>query len=162
MVALILRDGTNTARTITALVIRDGGNVARTITELWIRDLDNVPRLVFNPSGSATLAVSLSDDAVSGASHGSGTATTNSVTATVTGGTGPFTYAWTLSHTDGIPNPTANSPSSATTTFTQTGLAPDDFVSSTWLLTVTDANGVTTTATVDAFFSDFTGLIGTA
>jgi hypothetical protein len=38
----------------------------------------------------------------------------------------------------------------------------DDFVSTTWRVTVTDANGVTATAERLAFFSDYTGLIGTA
>jgi hypothetical protein len=161
MVALIIRDGTNTPRTITALPVRDGTNTPRTITELWIRDLDNVPRLVFNPSGSATLAVSLSTDTVFGRSHGSGTATTNSVTATVTGGTGPFTYAWVLLSTDGVPNATAGSPAAATTTFTQTGMAPDDFVTTNWRLTVTDANAVAVTADLLATFSDYSGLIDT-
>jgi hypothetical protein len=162
MVALIIRDGTNTARTLTALVIRDGGNVARTITELWVRDLNNVPRLVFNPSGSATLAVSLSADSVHGRSHGTGTATTSIVTATPTGGTAPYTYAWSLVDTDGTPNPDADNPTSAATSFTQTGMNPDDYIASNWLLTVTDTNGVTTTANVSATFNDYTGLIGTA
>jgi hypothetical protein len=162
MVALIIRDGTNTARTLTALVIRDGGNVSRTITELWVRDLNGVPRLVFNPSGSATLAVTTDNDSVHGRSHGTGTATTSIVTATPTGGTAPYTYAWSLLSTDGTPDPDADNPTSAATSFTQTGMNPDDYIASTWRVTVMDANGVTATADVSATFNDYTGLIGTA
>jgi hypothetical protein len=162
MVALTIRDGANVPRTPTVLVIRDSANTPRTLTELWIRDLNNVPRLVFNPSGSVTLAVTTNVESVHGRSHGTGTATTGSVVATVTGGTAPYTYAWVLTETDsGVPA-TASNPTAAATSFTQTGLAEDDFVTTTWTVTVADANGVTATATVGAYFSDFTGVIGTA
>lgn len=156
MVQLNIRDGSNVSRTITELRIRDGGNVQRTITELWIRDENNVPRLVFNPSGSATLAVALSDDEVQGTSSGTGTATTSpAVTATASGGTAPYTYAWTLeNYTASVP-PTANSPTAATTTFTQTSMDPGGIYTSAFRITVTDANSVTAFNIVSANFADF-------
>lgn len=46
---------------------------------------------------------------------GRGSVTTDAVTATVTGGTGPFTYAWAYVSGDSF---TINSPTSATTTYT--------------------------------------------
>lgn len=155
MVALIIRDATNTARTITELRIRDAGNVQRTITELWIRDVNNVSRLVFNPSGSASLAVATDNSFVSGTSLGSGTATTDAVMATASGGTAPYTYAWTLLTHNGSVAPSADSPASATTTFTQTSIPPGDVLSSSWRVTATDANSNTATADVDANFADF-------
>jgi hypothetical protein len=145
MVALIIRDETSTPRTITELIIRDGTNTPRTITELWIRDASNIPRLVFNPGGGATLSVTVAPDPTNKvAGDGSGVGTTPAVTATVVGGTAPFTYAWTtISYTSGIP-PTVNSPTAAVTTFTQTGMAHGDVESAVFRVTVTDALAATT------------------
>lgn len=154
MVALIIRDATNTPRTITELRIRDAGNVQRTITELWIRDVNNVSRLVFNPSGSAALAVGTDTDLVDGQSIGSGTCTTDAVTATATGGASPYVYAWTLLTHDGAILPTADSPTSATTTFTRTSMPPDSVLASTWRVTATDSNSNTATHDVGANFAD--------
>lgn len=154
MVALIIRDATNTPRTITELRIRDAGNVQRTITELWIRDVNNVSRLVFNPSGSATLAVVISPTEVMGSSSGTGTATTDVATATPSSGTAPYTHAWTLdTYTGGTP-PTIGTPANAATTFTLTGMDPSGIYGAQFTDTVTDAVGNTATATVQAFFAD--------
>lgn len=157
--AFIVRDGDATARTITEMVMLDGDEVARTITEGWIRDPNNVLRAFYDPSGSLEFSVSLDKGLVSGISLGTGTATTATVTATPSGGTSPYTYAWTrLTSTSGT-NPTANSASSAATTFTQTGMSPGDSESSTWRVTVTDDEGLTVTADVQANFFDAGGIL---
>lgn len=155
MVALVIRDGGNVARTITALLIRDGGNVQRTITELWIRDRDNVPRLVFNPSGSATLTAEAAPTFISAISSGTGTATTDATTVTPSGGTAPYTYAWTeVSHSSVSAAPTIDSPTAATTTFTQTSLGYGESEIATFRCTVTDSLSATTTVDVNATFVD--------
>lgn len=139
-IGLFIRDGSNVAREISALVIRDGANVARTISELWIRDTNNVPRLVFNPGGAATLAVEVTPTSVAGSTVGTGTATTTEPAVGVgSGGTAPYTYAWTLLTHSAVTPPTANTPSAASTTFTQTGIAPQTVEEATWKCTVTDS-----------------------
>lgn len=154
---IIIRDGTNTARTITTMVVRDGGNVARTITEAWVRDTNNVPRLVFNPSGSASLAVTVTPEFLGAFASppGTGVATTGTTTATGSGGVAPYTYAWTLdSYTAGAP-PTASDSALATTSFTQTGIPSMTTESAVWICTVTDDDGNTAESDpVTTYFSD--------
>ena len=152
---LFIRDGSNVQREISELVIRDASNTARTISELWIRDADNVPRLVFNPSGSAALSVSVLPTGASGFTSGTGTAVTGIVTATGAGGTAPYTYAWTLDSWSSLAAaPTANAPSADATAFTQTSLDPNSIETSTWICTVTDDDG--NTADSDLVPANFT------
>lgn len=154
---LFIRDGSNVLREIAELVIRDGGNVARTISELWVRDTGNVPRLVFNPSGSATLRVDVLPPFTSGFTHGTGVVTTGPVTATGSGGTAPYTYAWTLLAHSAFTPPTADTPAVAVTSFTQTGIAPSTAEDASWKCTVTDDNGNTADSDpVDTTFVDIT------
>jgi hypothetical protein len=75
---------------------------------------------------------------------GSGAPTTldtPSVTVTVTGGTPPYSHSWTTDN----PNVTPTAPSAATTAFEAT-VDPGDSESATCTDTITDANGVKTTA----------------
>lgn len=154
---LFIRDGSNVPREITELVIRDGSNVARTITAMYVRDTNNVSRLVYNPSGSVTLRVDVLPPFTSGFTHGTGVVTTGAVTATGSGGTAPYTYAWTLLSHSAITPPTADSPTSAVTTFTQTGIAPSTAEDASWQCTVTDDNGNTANSDpVDTTFVDIT------
>lgn len=140
-IGLIIRDGAGTARTISELFIRDGGNVSREISELWVRDADNVSRLVFDPGGAASLSVLVSPDSLDAFSAGTGTATTAAATAVASGGTAPYTYAWVLIGS-GIPAPSADSPTAAASTFTQSGMAPNEIYPSIWVCDVTDDNAI--------------------
>jgi hypothetical protein len=154
---IIVRDGTNTPRTITEIFVRDASNTPREITEIWVRDDSNTPRLVFNPSGSATLSVSVSPTAGSGFSFGTGIATTeNPNVATPSGGTAPYTYAWEIvSYTSLSGPPAINSPTSASTDFTQSGIDPNTTVSAQAQVVVTDDNGAMVTSDpVSLYFSD--------
>lgn len=153
---IIVRDGGGTARTISDIVVRDGTNTQRTISEIWVRDTNNTPRLVFNPSGSASLAVSVSPDEVSGFSAGTGIATTLPVTATASGGTAPYTYSWnTISWTSTDSAPFVDDPTSATTTFTQSGIPMNSTVSAVFTGQVTDDDGnVAVSDQFTAYFSD--------
>ena len=150
---MVIRDGGNVARTVTAMIVRDGTNTPRTITQMWIRDPSNTPRLVYSTSPALSLAAS--PTSVGGGSFGGSPATTDSTTATPTGGTGPYTYAWTLISYSSGTAPTINSATSATTTFIQTGLGPGGYESAVFRCTVTDSLAATAQADVDAFFFDF-------
>lgn len=87
-----------------------------------------------------------------GTINGSGTVVTGTVTATPSGGLGPYTYAWT--RTGGAAASIA-SPASATTTFSLFLNAPDS-QSANFQCVVTDALGSTASAPVTATFSAIT------
>lgn len=149
---LIIRDNANTARTISGLVIRDGTNTPRTISELRVRDSNNVSRIVYTTATPMT--ASAAPETVAGFSSGGGTATTNETTVTPSGGVGPYTYLWALDLYDALTPPTCNSPTSATTDFTQTSIPPGESVSASWVCTVTDSQTNTAQATVNAFWTN--------
>ena len=155
-----MRDDGGTLRTITRIRARDDGGTLRTITRVRVRGPDNVLRTVFDPAGTSTFAVTIDRSGVSGTGSGSGTITTSpAVTATATGGTAPYTYAWTLffqTHPDTAP--TANSPATASTTFTQTNVEPTGMYEAVFTVTATDSATPANTATdtVNANFIDLT------
>jgi hypothetical protein len=152
---LVMRDGTNTPRTISEIVIRDGTNTPRTISEIRVRDSNNVSRVIY--STAPDLSASAEPPDVFGIDYGTGTANSNETVVTASGGAAPYTYAWTvLSHTSATP-PTVDSPTAAATTFTQTGIGPSDYVSASFQCLVTDDNGTTAPVVVTAFF--YSGLI---
>jgi hypothetical protein len=73
-------------------------------------------------AGPGVLAIGVTLTSFSLSSSGTtANQTTGSTTATGSGGTGPYTYAWSIAAQD-IGTCSANSPSSATTTFSITGL----------------------------------------
>lgn len=157
--SVTLREGSN-ERVISSWFVRDDTNTAREISAAYVRDTTNTPRLVYNPSGSVALAVTVSPPGASGFSHGTGIATTNVANvATATGGTPPYTYAWNLqSYTNPNGPPTADSPTSDTTTFTQTAIDPDTSVSAVWIATVTDDDGnIANSDEFTTYFSDISG-----
>lgn len=90
-----------------------------------------------------TCAASPTTLSVTGAASSLSTGTT---VVTPTGGGTPYTYAWTWN--SGGTDITINSPTSASTKFTGTGLAPSSAESGTALCTVTDFYGQTATCTV--------------
>jgi hypothetical protein len=134
---LTIRDGTNTPRVIAAIQMRDGTNTPRDLTELWVRDSNNVPRLIWSlaPPMSAVAAPAT----VSGNTFGTGTATTDATTVTPSGGTPPYTYAWQTVSYDNPTPPDVDSPSSAATTFNQTGIGPGESYSAVFRCLVTDS-----------------------
>lgn len=82
------------------------------------------------------------------------TLTTNTATASVTGGIAPYTYAWALVANGGGTVSTANSPSAISTTFTKTGVPAGTDYTDTWKVTVTDSLGSTAEDTISATFSN--------
>lgn len=139
-----------------------GGGTLRTITTAWayhggiLRRLrkaqvleDDTLRTV--ATFAAPLSVSISPDLVFGYEEAASTVTTSSATAVPSGGSAPFTYAWEIVTSSGFTPSTANSPSSATTTFSKV-MAPTTN-EDTWRVTVTDSFGTTATDTVIAQFT---------
>lgn len=155
---LTIRDGTNAPRSIVGLQIRDGTNTPRDIQQLWARDSNNVSRLIY--SVAPPMSVVAAPGTVSGTTAGTGTATTNAATATPTGGTPPYAYAWQIVSYDGPVTPVANSPTSSSSTFTQTGIGVGAVYSASIRCQVTDSTPgtpfVALSNTVSAFWSDTT------
>lgn len=151
---LAMRDGGNVPQTIVELQVRDGANTPRDLTELRVRDSNNVSRIIF--STASPLNASASPPDVFGYDVGAGTATTNDTTVTPTGGVPGYTYLWTVGTYSGLV-PIINSPTAATSTFTQSGLSSGEYNFATFICTVTDSNGSTVEVAVPAsFFSEGT------
>jgi hypothetical protein len=151
-----LYDGAPTNRALTAIQVLDGGGVDRTITEGRVLGPDGTDRIFY--ATAPALSASADPSIVSGGSFATGTATTNLTVVTPTGGTAPYSYAWTLvSHTSGT-NPTIGTPANNNTTFTQTGLGTGANEEAVFRCTVTDSTpGTPQTATADvsASFVDY-------
>lgn len=79
--------------------------------------------------------------------------TSSTATATPTGGTAPYTYAWTKVSGDTM---TATSPTSASTAF-RLGVGPGDVKTATYRCTVTDKNGLTAQDTVSITLTNTSG-----
>jgi hypothetical protein len=115
--------------------------------ESAVRTLAGVPSGAIsfqNLRGKSAMSVSAPDVEGFGADFASAGTVTGSTTATVTGGTSPFTFAWTRLSGD---TPTISSASAQNPTFSAFvgDSAPN---SSTWRVTVTDANSNTATADI--------------
>lgn len=101
-------------------------------------------------SADTALSAFASPTSVSGSDDDqNGSATTNTTTVTPSGGTGGYSYAWTFA--SGGTDITINSATSASTTFTGTGLTVGEVLSGIARCTVTD--GASTTFTVDVSVS---------
>lgn len=139
-----IRDAGNALRTVAALRMRDAGNALRTIQMIRMRDASNVLRTVY-----VAMAAAVNPSSVSGTrgSFGPGalSVTSNVATATPSGGTAPFTYAWSFVAGDNTIGATA--PTSASTTFSAS-VPFGSQKSATFGVTVTDANGASAAAQV--------------
>ena len=92
-----------------------------------------------NTGGGTPLAATVSPTFVIGNAGGSGgTATTPSVTVTPAGGTSPYTHSWTVLQGE---DASVTSPTAATTTFSATGMAANEFRDGLFMDTVTDDDG---------------------
>lgn len=152
------RDGSNTLVEIGASFIRDGSNALVEVGQESIRDASGLS-IYFAPGSGMTVEVP--PDAYGAAANSGGVSvTTNAVTATVTGGTAPFTYLW--SKVGGAdPAWTIISPTSQTTAFRRYPVAPGDEETATFICTVTDASGTSEdSAAVAATVTNFGGLGG--
>jgi hypothetical protein len=84
-------------------------------------------------------------------STGTSSATTSSTTVTPTGGVAPYTYSWALYEGDTL---TVTSPTSASTTFSLTGISEGETYYSTYRCTATDStSGTPLTTTADVLIT---------
>jgi len=119
------------------------GEVEREVLRIRRRGADGVDRVMW--SKAADMSVSLSTPSVSGAVAYTtdSPVNTSGVTATVTGGEAPYTYAW--SQDSGSPA-SALAPSSATTSFQFASVAPYETQTAGFVVVVTDRFGSTATS----------------
>lgn len=103
--------------------------------------------------GGSSLVLVASPATVGGGSKGS-TVTTVSTTVSVSGGTAPYSYSWTLGALDGVASAAALSPTAATTQFRGSGVDAGGGTAD-FSCAVTDANGLTNGVLATAFFSRF-------
>lgn len=108
-------------------------------------------------SVAAALSASVSPG-VASSSTGSASQATNSVTVTATGGTSPYTYAWTWA--SGGASITIDANTSATTTFSATGLTSGETRTGIARCTVTDNVSATYTVDVDVTISRPAAAVG--
>lgn len=86
-----------------------------------------------------------------GFAGGTFTVATNNVTAAATGGTGPYQFAWSIIRYDAGP-PVVSSPSAATTHFSLSGMAPDDYETGDANVVVQDSLGNVGSAQIPLIF----------
>lgn len=105
---------------------------------------------IMSAGGSVTLSLAISPSSVSGTAEdfgGPATAISDLATATESGGTGPYTYAWTFVSGDAM---TIGAPTSNATTFSKTNdVAGNPVFNAVFKCTVTDNNSNTAEDTVD-------------
>lgn len=126
------------------------GTAPETLTAYWrCKITDNLSTVAYSSNVSVELqfnTVALTVDLDKSSAYGenllgsgeSGTATTDTVTASPVGGLGPFTYAWERVSGDG--STTATAASSAASAFTRFSSVPTHY-NSTWRCKITDSLG---------------------
>lgn len=130
-----IRDEGGTLRTVSRIRMRDETGVLRLITRIRVRDTSNVLRTVFQ-----YFTIDVSPTSITETASTPTIETGVSATASVTGGSAPFTYVWINSLGDPIQ---ATTPSSATTTFRKTSTLRGDSYLAEFVCQVTDALGTT-------------------
>lgn len=131
---------------------RGGTYVPNTTANSGVPTSGTISVTDFYGASAASLSATASPSSCSVSSSVAGTHTTGTTTVTATGGTG-YTYAWTITgnYTDsgsGTPNIVANSPTSATTSFSGTINALNSGQNAVAVCTVHDSGGAHTTVNV--------------
>ena len=129
MPSLTQIDTDRSVRMIKVLTQVDAGGTLRTLKQLWQNDANNVPRLIFISLAGTVSPISLTTTS----------GTTGICSCTPTGGTGPYTFAW--SQISGDSGWSAVFPTNSSTQFSFTGAA--DPAMGAFACTVTDSTGLT-------------------
>lgn len=143
-------DAASVDRALSAISIIDPNGTSRNLLQMRVIDAGGTDRLVFSTGGGA-LAASATPASVGGSSLTTGSISSGATTVSASGGTGPYTHAWTLISHDNLTPPTVNFPTAATTNFTQSNIGYNEAFTAVFRDTVTDA--VAATATVDVAVS---------
>lgn len=110
------------------------------LKQLWQNDKLGVPRLIWSAFSVTISPASLS---ASGYSPGVVSPYTAPASAVLSGGSAPFTYAWSVDTGWSI-----SAPTSASTVFQSVGLSPGDSSDATGTLVVTDGDGSMASAVI--------------
>lgn len=142
-------DATGTLRTIVRGSVMVDGTL-RPLKSVRVRDSGGTLRTVFS-------GLKVSSNFTSFTGFGSYEPVISSPTCVVTptGGTAPYTYAWTLVGTNGLGLAAIDAPTSASTTFSATSLSDFLPLEATFRCTVTDAGSVVGTIDVRVSFTKF-------
>ena len=150
--SLVQRTGTQTENTILGVV--NGAAQARADAAAAQAAADAAAAAAAaaaaGTSGSSSFYATSNRYAATGTTTTSGAVTTNSVTVTPTGGTGPYTYAWAYVSGDAVF--TATSPAAATTTFSGSVAAGED-KTAVWSCTITDSLAATAAVSIGVSIS---------
>lgn len=139
-------DADNVDHVLNAVYFMDGDSVDHTISQIKAG-----ANTIYITGAAGSLTVDVAPTGVGATTNKTGHATTDPVVATPSGGTAPYTYAWTIEDAlDGTP--VINSPSADTTTFSIFGLGDGDFCTATARCTVIDANSFTNSGTCAVSF----------
>lgn len=145
-------DAGSTDRALSAVAVTDPNGTSRNLLEMRVIDAAGVDRIVFSTGGGA-LAASATPASVAGSSLATGSITSGTVTVSASGGTGPYTHAWTLISHDNLTPPTVNFPAAAMTNFTQSNVGYNGTYSAVFRDSVTDATPTTVTVDVPVSWS---------
>jgi hypothetical protein len=138
-------------KALAGITARDAGGVLRPINLGRIRDASSVLRSFFG-----SISAALSRESVAGAVNSSLDVSiqTQSVEAQPTGGTAPYSFAWSITGSAGG-TWSITSPTQASTTFVGGPCGPGESFEATFVCTVTDAAGISaTTDEVEAIVSN--------
>lgn len=146
-------DGVSVMRRATRLSVWDGTRLVSAL-RVKVMDTDGVTLRTVETFADP-LTASASPASVDGVVFSllASTVTTIATTASPTGGTGPFSYVWTLLSYSHATPPTITTSTNASTTFRQTLVAPDTQETAEFRCTVTDSLGQVATVDVGATFS---------
>lgn len=146
-------DAGNVLRTITRCRAVDPSGIVRTIKRRKVVDTDGTTiRTVATYSPAMTVSASPSSASGIVSSGSPATVITDTVTMIPTGGTGPYTYAWTNLVNGGGTASSASPANSASAVFVKPAVDPGVAIDDTLRGTVTDALGQTATVDVLASF----------
>ena len=143
-----VRDSGGSSRLVTDIKFRDAGNALKEVSFIRVRDASNVSRVAWQRlSVSATSYVE-----GYGNSNSPIAITTSQPNPSVSGGTAPFTYSW-----SGTAGWTILYPTQLNTAFRKGAVGNGVSYNGTFTLTVTDANGNTAQAVVNAYVENLGG-----